>query len=79
MKLMFNKKDFHGKWFSEDENFKEDESDYTEKAPPDTFYEWNEDQNDWVKKEVNIEEPETSETDPDTETTNKEEDTINGK
>ena len=46
MKLLFNKKDFHGQWFN-DEDF---DSSFTEKVPEHTGQEFNEELNEWVLK-----------------------------
>jgi hypothetical protein len=66
MKLMFNKTDYSGHWFYDDE----DTEGYTEKVPLNTGYIFDEDLNDWVLKpepEPEIE-PEEQEA-PDNETT----------
>ena len=52
MKLMFNKTTFKGHWFSDSE----DTTGYTEKVPPHTGVEWNEELNEWMPKPVEIEE-----------------------
>jgi hypothetical protein len=61
MKLMFNKNDYNGHWFYDDE----DTEGYTEKVPLNTGYIFDEDLNDWVLKpepepEIEPEEQEAS-------------------
>jgi hypothetical protein len=46
MKLLFNKIDFYGHWFEDDEYPDE----FTEKIPQDTGYVFDEELNDWVPK-----------------------------
>jgi hypothetical protein len=48
MKLLFNKEDYHGQWFEDDEN----PIGYTEKVPLSTGYFFDEDTNDWVLKPI---------------------------
>ena len=47
-KFFWNKKTFEGRWFFSDE---EPDGNYTEKIPPDTAHEWNEELNKWVLRE----------------------------
>jgi hypothetical protein len=51
MKMMFNKTTYEGHWF--EDNNKIDEN-YTEKAPPDTGYIFDENINDWILKPIDI-------------------------
>jgi hypothetical protein len=46
MKLLFNKTDYHGQWFTDNEN----PDGFTEKIPPDTGYIFDETANDWTPK-----------------------------
>jgi hypothetical protein len=46
MKLMFNKTNYEGHWFNDNEN----PVDYTEKVPLNTGFIFNEETNDWVLK-----------------------------
>ena len=57
MKLMFNKKELYGKWFSDEE----ENNDWTEKVPPNTGYEFNEELGEWVEKQPEIIEEENDE------------------
>jgi len=54
MKLMFNKKEFYGKWLYDDELNDE----YTEKVPQHTNQYFDEEQNEWADKQIEIEESE---------------------
>jgi hypothetical protein len=54
MKLLFNKTEYYGHWF--DDNG--DTGGFTEKAPPNTRYIFNEEINDWILNS----EPEIKET-----------------
>jgi hypothetical protein len=56
MKLLFSKTDLHGQWFRDNET----PENFTEKIPPSTMYEFNEESNDWVLKPVEIEEEEST-------------------
>jgi hypothetical protein len=47
MKLMFNKNNFEGRWF-EDEDYPDN---WTEKVPPNTGYIFDDKKNEWVEKE----------------------------
>jgi hypothetical protein len=55
MKLLFNKKDFQGHWFYDNE----DTNGFTEKIPPNTGYIFNEELDDWVLKQEPIQEEPT--------------------
>jgi hypothetical protein len=46
MKLLFHKTEYHGHWFDDDEN----PEGFTEKVPPNTEYDFNEESNDLVLK-----------------------------
>jgi uncharacterized protein (DUF924 family) len=55
MKMMFHKTDMEGRWFDEDE---EVGNNYTEKVPPYTNYTFDEEQNEWIEKPMEIEKSE---------------------
>ena len=44
-KLMFHKTEMYSRWICDGQEY----ADFTEKAPPDTSYKWNEDLNNWGK------------------------------
>ena len=44
MKLMFHKQELYGQWFHDNE----EPEDFSEKAPPNTGVEWDEELNEWV-------------------------------
>jgi hypothetical protein len=46
MKLLFNKTEYYGHWFQDDET----PDGFTEKVPPNTGYIFDEEANDWVLK-----------------------------
>jgi uncharacterized protein with LGFP repeats len=54
MKLLFNKTEYYGQWFQDDE-FPEN---FTEKVPPNTEYIFDEELDDWVEKPDPVIEPE---------------------
>jgi hypothetical protein len=51
MKLLFNKTDYNGQWFNDNEY----PDDFTDKIPPDTGYIFNEEENNWIPKTENTE------------------------
>jgi O-acetylhomoserine/O-acetylserine sulfhydrylase-like pyridoxal-dependent enzyme len=53
MKLLFNKIEYYGQWFQDDE-FPEN---FTEKVPPNTRYVFDEEIGDWIEKEEPVIEP----------------------
>jgi hypothetical protein len=55
MKLMFNKTEYYGHWFKDDENTEG----FTEKIPLNTGYIFDEELNDWILKPVSEIEQET--------------------
>jgi hypothetical protein len=58
MKLMFNKIDFNGHWFDDDEY----PENFTGKVPPDTGHVFDEEADDWIPKPPPVaEEPEGGE------------------
>ena len=61
MKLLFNKKTLDARWFRVWEcKPADDTTGYTEKIPPHTLVEWNEELNEWVE----LPEPEEDEGEP---------------
>jgi hypothetical protein len=54
MKLLFNKTDYYGHWFQDDET----PEGFTEKVPPDTGYVFDDDAGEWVPKPEPPPEPE---------------------
>jgi hypothetical protein len=46
MKLLFNKTDYYGQWFNDDET----PEGFTEKVPPGTGYDFDDDADEWVPK-----------------------------
>jgi hypothetical protein len=46
MKLMFNKENFEGQWFNDNDY----PDGWTEKIPPNTSYEFNDELDEWVEK-----------------------------
>jgi hypothetical protein len=48
MKLFFNKKEYYGQWFWETEV----PEGFTEKAPPNTGYVFDDEQDDWIPKPI---------------------------
>jgi hypothetical protein len=46
MKLLFSKTDYHGQWFDDDET----PEGFTEKVPPGTGYDFDDDADEWVPK-----------------------------
>jgi hypothetical protein len=58
MKLLFNKLEYYGQWFHDDEN----PDSFTEKVPANTGYVFDDGKNGWIPKpEPEIKEPETGE------------------
>lgn len=53
MKLLFNKTDYHGQWFKDDEA----PENFTSKVPLNTGYIFDENLNDWILKPVIEPEP----------------------
>ena len=48
MKLLFHKLELYGKWFQNNEI----DLNFTDKVPPDTGHEWNEELQEWVLKPI---------------------------